>query len=321
MKNIVITQPVGLTDSQLADLKTLGNVTYYDTVSKNADEWLERVKGADVIFTNSHGFDEGWKVVENVFITLPFVGVGFLDIDLLKKHNVLVSRSPGCNQVAVSEWIVAMMLNYARRLPEFTRIQHFDEPTPIYTQSLYDKTACILGKGFIGSRTGKVLEALGMKVTYYTRNDDLAACLKDADFIVDCLSLNPSTVGFYNAEFFEKVKDGAVFVTISSNKLKDHEVILNSLESGKLKHLITDNASGLIFDAGDADYRALLNNPKVTVTPHVAAYTDNTAKTASEICVDNIKAYLAGKPINTVYVLPARLDVEGAPARVIAEEK
>lgn len=301
VKNIVITQPVGLTDAQLADLKTLGNVTYYDTVSKDTTEWLERVKDANVIFTNSHGFDDGWRVVENVFITLPFVGVGFLNIDLLKKHKVLVSRSPGCNQVAVSEWIVAKMLNYSRRLPEFTKIAKFDEPTPIYTQSLYDKSVCILGKGFIGSRTGKVLEALGMKVTYYTRDDDLAACLKDADFIVDCLSLNPSTVGFYNAEFFEKAKDGAVFVTVSSNKLKDSGSILKLLETGKLKHLITDNASGLIFDANDADYKALLDNPKVTITPHVAAYTDNTAKMASEICVENIKAYLAGKLINTVY--------------------
>jgi len=35
MKNIVVTQPVGLTDTQLAELKTLGNVTYYDTVSKD----------------------------------------------------------------------------------------------------------------------------------------------------------------------------------------------------------------------------------------------------------------------------------------------
>ena len=301
MKNIVITQPVGLTDAQLADLKTLGNVTYYDTVSKDTTEWLERVKNANVIFTNSHGFDDGWRIVEKVFITLPFVGVGFLDINLLKKHKVLVSRSPGCNQVAVSEWIVAMLLNYSRRLPEFTKIKRFDEPTPIYTQSLYDKSVCILGKGYIGARTGGVLEALGMKVNYYTRNDDLAACVRDADFIVDCLSLNPSTIDFYNAAFFEKVKDGAVFVTVSSNKLKDHEVILKLLESGKLKHFITDNASGLIFDANDADYQALLDNPKITITPHVAAYTDNTAKTASKICVDNIKAYLEGKPINLVY--------------------
>jgi len=219
----------------------------------------------------------------------------------LKEHNVVVSRSPGCNQVAVSEWIVGMMLNYSRRLPEFTKTKQFDEPTPVYTKSLFGKTVCVMGKGYIGAQTGSVLEALGMNVRYYTRNDDVAGCVKDADFIVDCLSLNPSTSNFYDESFFEGVKDGAVFVTVSSNKLRDEKVILRLLGSGKLKHFITDNANGLIFDASDSDYQALRDNPNVTITPHVAAYTDNTAQTASEICVENIKAYLAGKPINLVY--------------------
>lgn len=45
---------------------------------------------------------------------------------------------------------------------------------------------------------------------------------------------------------------------------------------------------------------ALLDNPKVTITPHVAAYSDSTAQTAARMCIENIKAHVADNPINIV---------------------
>jgi len=300
MTRIVITQPVGLTDTQLDELKALGDVTYYDTVSKDTAEWVERVKGADVIYTNNEGVVEGYKSVRDAFITLRFVGVGFLDPAIVRQNNLVISNSPGCNQVAVSEWVVAMLLNYARRFPDFINATHFDEPTPIFTTSLYGKRVCIMGKGNIGARVGKILETLGMDVDYYTRHDDLAAKIKDADFIVDCLSVNPSTVDFYNDAFFEKTKHGVVFVSVNSNRTKDLDVVLGQIASGKIKHFISDNAQGYNCDVDEADYKRVLDNSKVTITPHVAAYSDNTRETTARMCIDNIKAYLAGKPINLV---------------------
>jgi phosphoglycerate dehydrogenase-like enzyme len=301
MKKLVITQPMGLTEEQIASLKELGDVKYFDDVCKDTDEWLERVKGADVIYSNSHGLEEGWQSVKDTYITLPFVGFRFMDIDTLKKNNVMVSNSPGCNQVAVAEWVVAMLLNYSRKFPEFIKVSEFNEPTPVYTRSIYGKTVCVMGKGAIGSRVGSALEALGMRVDYYTRKDNLIDKIQDADFIVDCLSLNPSTIKFYDDEFFAKTKDGAVFLSIGHNKTQDIEAIIRNLETGKIQHFITDNASALIFDVNDETYRALLGNPSITITPHVAAYSDNTMETASKMCIENIKAYLAGSPINLIY--------------------
>ena len=146
------------------------------------------------------------------------------------------------------------------------------------------------------------LEALGMNVAYYTRNDDLETKIKNVDVIVDCLSHNPSTEKFYNADFFAKAKDRVIFLSISLNETKDIDAILDVLASGKIGHYICDNASARVFNVDDEDYKKLLNNPKITITPHVAAYSDNTLKTASNMCIENIKAYLAGKPIRLVYI-------------------
>jgi phosphoglycerate dehydrogenase-like enzyme len=301
MKKIVVIQPAGLTSAQLDELRKLGDITYYDSVVKDTAEWLERVKGADIIYSNVQGLEEGWRSLHDVFVTLPFVGVGFLDPEVLKENNIIVSRSPGCNQVAVSEWIAGMLLNYARQFPQLIKTTHFDRAAPYYTTSVFGKTVCIVGKGHIGSRVGCILEALGMEVKHFMRGDELAVKVKDADFIVDCLSLNPSTVNFYNKQFFDKTKNGVVFVTVTSNKMIDVPLILQYLESGKIRHFISDNAQGSLFDVADSDYRALLDNPNVTITPHVAAYSDVTQEIAAQMCLENIKAYLQGKPTNLVY--------------------
>lgn len=301
MKNIVITQPMGLTDQQLTELRGMGKITYFDNVTKDATEWLERVKKADIVWSNVQGLEVGWHLIKNKYITLPFVSYKFFDIDTLKKNNLLVSNSPGCNQIAVSEWIIGMMLNYSRRLPEFTKTTTFNEPTPIYTKGLHGKSACILGKGAIGSRVGKILNILGLNVSFYTRNDDLKSKISGVDFLIDCLSTNDSTIHFFNKDFFSHTKNGVVFISVSGNQTKVIGDVLSSLSSGQIKHYITDNASASIFDTGDKDYINLLNNPNITITPHVAAYSDNTAVEASKICIQNIRAYLAGSPINLIY--------------------
>ncbi len=78
MKNIVITQTIGFTDAQLAELGALGNLTSYDTISKDTIEWLERVKDADIICSNNYGLHDGWRELHDVYITCPFVTRGRL---------------------------------------------------------------------------------------------------------------------------------------------------------------------------------------------------------------------------------------------------
>lgn len=257
MKNIVIIQPMGVAETELTEFRKLGNVTYYDTVCRDAVDWLERVKGADIVMTNVTGLKDAWPEAHDMFMSLTFVGFGFMDIDVLRKNNVLVANSPGCNQVAVTEWVTAMLLNHMRYLPASIKMSESDPKLPT-GRSLFGKSACIVGKGNIGSRVGAVLEALCMEVGYYTRHDDLAAKVKDADILIDCLSLNPTTRQFYNDDFFSKAKDGVIFVSVSPNETQDLDAIEQHLTTGKIHHFITDNASALLYDTSDSTYNGFV---------------------------------------------------------------
>ncbi len=225
----------------------------------------------------------------------------FWDFDIMRQQHILASNSPGCNQIAVTEWIVAMLINYSRRFPDYINTTAIEGPIPPNTKSIYGKSATIIGKGGIGIRAGKAIEALGMQVNYFGRGDNIEEKVNNADFIIDCLSLNPTSQHFYNEDFFTKTKDGVVFMAISPNGTQDHDAILAGLECGKIEQFITDNATSLIFNVKDETYTRLHDHPKITITPHIAAYSDNTLETASNMCLENIKTYLSGNPINLVY--------------------
>ena len=116
-KKIIIAQDTGMSDEQIQRLKKLGDVEVYRDLAKTHDEWLEIVKDADIIVGGKFGLKEKMYELKNVFISLPFVGVGWIDKKKIKENNIVVSNAPGCNKDAVSEWIIGMMINLFRDIP------------------------------------------------------------------------------------------------------------------------------------------------------------------------------------------------------------
>lgn len=153
-KKIVVTHDLGLSDKGIERLKSLGDVIFYDSTPLSSDEWLSRCRGADIICSDISGLREKYQELKDVFISLPLVGVSFLDKDILNRNNIRVSNSPGCNKDAVAEWIVGMIINLLREMPFF--IGNDDLPKgkfPKATLGLMGETVLILGKGNIGNRS------------------------------------------------------------------------------------------------------------------------------------------------------------------------
>ena len=137
-----------------------------------------------------------------------------------------------------------------------------------------------------------------MEVDYFQRGDELLSKVKDADVIVDCLSSKPETQDLLNAKFFNSLKGSVYFVTVSAGKVLDVDAMFAALDNGKLKLAAHDS-----FLAGDTSndlYQKILNHPKVYATPHIAYNTDITDRTGNDIMIDNVEAWINGKPINVV---------------------
>lgn len=299
MKKIVVTQDLGLNKEERERLNKLGEVKYYEDLPKTPEEWLERCKGADVVCSGKFGLKLKYQELENTFLSLPFVVTDFLDRDILKERNMKVSNCPGCNKEAVSEWVVAMILNLLRDLPNWINKKESDI-IPKETKGLIGKNITILGKGNVGSRVGKICEALEMKVKYFTKNANLIESIKDADVVADTLGSNETTQGLLDEEFFNSFKKGSYFITVTSPKIYDAEAMIEALDNNILAGVASDCASIQVGDVNDPFYIKLANHPKVLATPHIAYNTDATDRKASKMMIDNIEAYLEGRAINLV---------------------
>lgn len=297
MIKIAAVQPLQLTQDQKDRLEKLGQVTYYDDRTNDLDEWLERTIGHDIILTGVYGIKDKWADLHDVFVSLPFVGVGWADPKILKANNVVMSNSPGCNRHAVTEWIIGMLIMMTRELDHYLNIKDLPfNKMPPQAFGLAGKNITILGKGNIGTEVGKVAATFGMKVIFFKRGDDLNESVKDADVVVDALSSKPETQGLLNNKFFESLKDSAYFVTVSAGKVLDIEAMFKALDSGKLKLAAHD--AMMAGDTSDELYQKILSHPKVYATPHIGYNTDEAEKTGNDMMIANVEAWLNGNPIN-----------------------
>jgi len=299
---IVVTQNLGLSEESIKKLEKIGELKIYNDLAKTPEEWLARCKDADIICTGKFGLNtEKVYELENKFISVPFVGTGFLDVERLKKKNVTVSRSPGCNRIAVSEWILGMIFNLLREFPKY--INNTDLPKgeiPLPSLGLADKKVVILGRGYVGSRVGQLCQALDMSVSYFDKGDDLKKSTVDTDIIVNALSLNPTTNNLLNREFFNSLKRGSFFITITSSKIYDVDAMIEALDKGILSGVADDLADIRGGDIYDPLYTRFVEHPKVFVTPHISYNTKNTKIICSKVMIGNIESWAKGKPINIV---------------------
>ncbi|MBS3165549.1 hydroxyacid dehydrogenase [Candidatus Woesearchaeota archaeon] len=299
---IVVTKNLHLYENQIKRLESLGKVTYYQDNPKSAEEWLQRCRGADIICTGIFGANsDKLYQLKKVFVSLPFVGVEFLDKKKLKQNSIVVANSPGCNQEAVSEWIIGMLLMYFRRLAQLTRTTDLPKDDILKTAtSLYNKKITILGAGNIGKQLEKICKSLGMNVTFFKRRDNLLKLVKDADVIANCLSTNESSISLLDKKFFSSLKRGSFFISIARTQTYDVNALKEALDKGILIGAADDASGAEVGNVNDPQYRMLLNHPKIMVTPHIAWNSNIEIGKSNDMMIDNIEAWIKKKPINLI---------------------
>lgn len=280
-------------------LEKLGDVTYFDTHPTPA-EWLKRVEGYEIICSWFGGLRENIGNIKNVIVSVPAVGVrSFADPTILKANNVTLCNSPGCNRHAVVEWITYVLLESMRRIGECVNTikpVSFDPPT----KGLMGKKIAILGYGDVGKQLGKVCEAFGMTVDYFKRGGNLIKTVQAADVVVDVLSANPTSAGLLNHDFFQSLKDGVVFISVTVDSIVDIKAMLSALDSGKIAYVAHDVMNAKPGDIADPIYNNIRSHRNVLVTPHIAGFSDVTNKLGNDLMIDNVEAWLAGTPINVI---------------------
>ena len=168
-----------------------------------------------------------------------------------------------------------------------------------------DPGYAIVGYGAIGRRVADIARAFGMRVLVYARRPleeadveqvSLDTLLETADVVSMHCPLNEDSADMMDAAAFARMKKGALFINTARGGLVDEQALRAALDSGHLGGAALDV---LRQEPMSADC-PLLGAPRCIITPHIAWASVYTRLRLVGIVEDNIKAFLAGSPINNV---------------------
>lgn len=303
-------------DLSWSGLEQLGEVTVYDRTP--VELVTERVGDAEVVFTNKTPLSK--QVFEDC-IHIRYVGVlatgyNVVDIEAAKNSGICVTNIPAYGTDAVGQYTIALLLELCHHVGEHSvAVQRGDWTTnpdwcfwnyPLI--ELAGKTMGIIGFGRIGQTTGRIAQALGMKVLAVDEHQnptletstctytDLDTALIQSDVIVLHCPLLPSTEGIINRATIEKMKDGVFIINDSRGQLVNEKDLKEALNSGKVGGAAVDVVSQEPIPANNE----LLGAKNIIITPHIAWASKESRQRLMAMAVSNLKSYLEGISVNVV---------------------
>lgn len=296
-------------------LKDLGECTIYDRTSP--DEIIERAKDAEVILTN--------KVVltAEILMQLPalkYIGVlatGYnnIDVEYAKNNNILVTNIPAYSTPSVGQMVFAHILNITQRVQHYSDEVHEGKwvnskdfcfwDTPLI--ELLGKKIGLISLGQTGYNTARIALGFGMKVWAYTsksrlqlppeiRKMELDQIFKECDIVSLHCPLTEDTREMVNARRLAMMKPSAILINTGRGQLINEQDLADALNSKKIYAAGVD----VLSTEPPMPDNPLLTARNCFITPHIAWATSAARERLINIMIHNLKAFIAGKPENSV---------------------
>jgi phosphoglycerate dehydrogenase-like enzyme len=177
------------------------------------------------------------------------------------------------------------------------------------THELQGKVLGIIGLGSIGTRVAELATALGMRVICATRTPgrqrqircavefvDIDTLMRIADVVSVHAILTPETKHLIGGEQLSLLKPTAFFINTARGGLTDEGALVERLNQGLLAGAALD-----VFETEPLpDDHPLRSTPNVILTAHIAGATQKAITTSVVMCLENVRKFFEGRPINVV---------------------
>ena len=296
-------------------LNQFGEVTLYQRTESEA-EATRRIGDHEIVLTNKVPITESLLTAcPNIkLICIQATGYNIVDTAACARRGIPVCNVPDYGTAAVAQFTLALMLELCHRIGYHDAVVHDGKwcasPTFCFWDTpqmeLVGKTLGIIGFGRIGQATAKLAQAFGMRVITTSRtkreNDlgieyvDMDTLLTQSDFVSLHCPLFAENTNMVNADFISKMKDGAFLINTARGGLLDEQAVADALTAGKLAGAAVD----VVTEEPMKVYNPLLTAPNCIITPHIAWAPKESRQRLLDCCVENIRAFLRGKPQNVV---------------------
>ena len=299
-------------------LGALGELTVYDRTDRNNNaEIISRIGDAEVVVTNKTPITP--EIIDACpamkYVTVQATGYNVVDIAYAKEKGIPVSNVPVYGTRAVSQYTIALLLEICHHIGHHSDTVYAGKWENCQDWCYWDyplieldgKTFGMIGCGKIGQQTARIAAALGMRVITYDLRPkdagravaeyvDLDTLLRESDVISIHMPLLPFNTGIINKDTIAKMKDGVIFLNTSRGPMVVEQDLADALNSGKIAAAGLDVVSTEPI-RGD---NPLLQAKNCIITPHMAWGAKESRQRIMDTTVENVKAYLAGTPVNVV---------------------
>ncbi len=238
-------------------------------------------------------------------------GVDNIDVPVAKEKNMIVMNTPGGNANATAEHAFALIMSVLRKIPFANETTHSGkwEKKNIKGTELSKKTLGIVGFGNVGVRLSNLVKGFDMKILVCSKSletrkseyphvenasfDDLVS---KSDILTFHCKATTDGRPMLTKDHLKKMKPTAYIINAARGNIVDEKDLSDALNEGLVAGAAVD-----VFSKEPAKENVLFNNPKVVLTPHIAASTTEASIVVAEMVANQISDFLLnGKKLNTV---------------------
>lgn len=322
MSRIVVLDGFTLNPGDLSweRLQELGECSIYDRSAP--EDVMTRADNAEIVLVNkvelSADMIEGLGKLKYVGVTAT--GYNIVDVEAARRRRIPVTNVPTYGTDSVAQMVFAHLLNLAQNVAHHAQTVsegrwcasddfcYWDTPLV----ELAGLTLGIIGFGRIGRKTAQLARAFGMNVIACDvappkeipdgcRMVGLEEVFRSSDVVSLHCPLTPRTERIVNKQNLALMKTSAFLINTSRGQLVDEQALADALNNGRIAGAGLD----VLAVEPPEGSNPLLRARNCYVTPHIAWATRAARKRLLDVAVDNVAAFLTGKPQNVVNGPPA----------------
>ena len=291
--------------------------TYEEYAHTPPDQIVPRLRCATVAIINKVqlGHDTLAQLPRLRMVAITATGYDGIDIAACRKRGIAVANIRNYAIHTVPEHVFALVLALRRNLLAYRQeieqgAWQKSEQFCLFTRHISElsgSTMGIVGEGAIGQGTAAIARGFGMRVlfAYHFSPKKKDVVLTPFDQVLaesDVLSLHcpltPATRDLIGIEELRKMKRSALLINTARGGLVNEAALVEALDEGLI--------AGAGFDVLTAEPPRSgnplldLRRPNFILTPHVAWTSDEAMQSLANQLIDNIEAWVTGKPQNLV---------------------
>ncbi len=208
------------------------------------------------------------------------VGVDNIDVAYAQSKGICVRNTPCASSASVAELALGHILSLARYIgiSNATMRQGQWNKKQYQGTEIAGKTLGLIGFGRIAQELAWRAKALGMQVVYYQRRGDaqvegcqylpLEALLRQSDYVSLHIPMPKDNVPVLGAAELALMKPTAYIINTARGGVVEEKALLEALDAGRLAGAALD-----VFTQEPVENAAILNHPKISLTPHIGGAT------------------------------------------------